>query len=313
MLSVIIRKILQSLSFFYTNDIRIHKIRDKRIYNEVKKHLKKKYKRHKNLKVTHNEFNYNIYKILKNGKLYNFLRNSLIQKMFFVHNRFFIFNELRVLKKNKKWNFYKKLLSEDNIGNPVRYFLYPYSSGNRINHVYHLALLEKYLNINLKDINHVFEFGGGYGCMARIFFKVNRKIKYLIFDTKLVNLLQYYYLKQNLMKVGFNKKDQFELVNEYKNLYARKKNNSLFIANWSLSEAPIFYRNKFLKNMQNCQYFFIAFQEYFEEINNIKYFSVLEKKLKKNYDLNLIENEFYKGNIFKKQRHFFLIGKKIND
>ena len=28
-----------------------------------------------------------------------------------------------------------------NVGNPVRYFLYPNSSGNRINHVYHLSVL----------------------------------------------------------------------------------------------------------------------------------------------------------------------------
>ena len=230
--------------------------------------------------------------------------------MFFVHNRFFIFKELNVLRNSKKWMFYKKLLIEDNVGNPVKYFLYPDSSGNRINHVYHLSLLEKYSNINLKDINYVFEFGGGYGCMARIFFKINRKIKYFIFDTKLVNLLQYYYLKQNLMKVGFSKNDQFELINEYKKLKPQKKKNSLFIANWSLSETPILYRKKFLKNINNYHYFFIAFQEYFEEINNKKYFNQLEKKLKKNYDLNLIQNQFYEGNIFKKQKHFFLIGQK---
>ena len=310
MLSRIIRKILQNLSFFYRNDMRIPKIRDRRIYKELNRYLKKKFKGHKNLKATHNEFNYNLYKIIKDGKLYNFLRNSFIQKMFFVHNRFFIFKELNVLRNSKKWMFYKKLLVEDNVGNPVKYFLYSDSSGNRINHVYHLSLLEKYSNINLKDINYVLEFGGGYGCMARIFFKINRKIKYLIFDTKLVNLLQYYYLKQNLMKVGFSKNDQFELINKYKKLNPEKKKNSLFIANWSLSETPIFFRKRFLKNINNYDYFFIAFQEYFEEINNKKYFYQLEKKLKKNYDLNLIQNQFYEGNIFKKQKHFFLIGQK---
>lgn len=310
MLSRIIRKILQNLSFFYTNDMRIPRIRDRRIYKELNKYLKKKFKEHKNLKSTHNKFNYNLYKILKDGKLYNFLRNSFIQKMFFVHNRFFIFKELNVLRNSQKWMFYKNLLVEDKVGNPVKYFLYPDSSGNRINHVYHLSVLEKYLNLNLKDINYILEFGGGYGCMARIFFKINRKIKYLIFDTKLVNLLQYYYLKQNSMKVGFSKNDQFELINEYKKLNHQKKKNSLFIANWSLSETPIPFRKKFLKNINNYHYFMIAFQEYFEEINNKKYFNQLRKKLKKNYDLNLIQNQFYEGNIFKKQKHFFLIGQK---
>lgn len=311
MLSKIIRQILESLSFFLTNDMQAPKQRDKLIYKELNKYLKKKkFVNNKNLKKTHYIFNENIYKILQKGKLYNFLRNSFIQKMFFVHNRFFIFKELNVLKNSKKWNFYKKLLIEDSVGNPVKYFLYPESSGNRINHVYHLSILVEYLKINLKDINYVFEFGGGYGCMARIFYKINKKINYLIFDTKLVNLLQYYYLKQNLMNVGFNKNNQFKLINKFKNLKLQKKRNSLFIANWSLSEAPVIFRNKFLKHIQNYQYICIAFQEYFEEIDNKKYFYTLKKKLLKKYDINIIENKFYKGNILRKQKHFFLIGTK---
>ena len=69
--------------------------------------------------------------------------------------------------------FYKKILEEDNIGNPIRYFLYLKSSGNRINHVYHLNLLENQLRINIRsNVKKVYEFGGGYGCMARIFQKL---------------------------------------------------------------------------------------------------------------------------------------------
>ena len=65
--------------------------------------------------------------------------------MFFLHNRLFVLKELKEIQKSKNWNFYKKLLEEDNIGNPVRYFLYLDSSGNRINHVFHLYLLENEL------------------------------------------------------------------------------------------------------------------------------------------------------------------------
>ena len=313
MLSIIFRNILQLLSFFYTNDMSAAKKKDKQIYKKLLGYPIKNIKTLKNLKSTHNKFNTQIYLILKKGKLYNFLRNSFIQKMFFVHNRLFIYTELKALKKSQNWHFYKKLLIEDNIGNPIRYFLYPKSSGNRINHVYHLSLLEKYLKIKLKNINNIFEFGGGYGCMARIFFKINKKVKYSIFDTQLVNLLQFYYLKQNSMNVGFKKNSQFFLNSELQNINTIKNRNSLFIANWSLSETPIFYRNKFLKCMQNHQYILIAFQEYFEEINNKKYFYKLKRILHKNYEITIFENEFYRGNIFKKQKHFFLIGKKIKN
>ena len=69
--------------------------------------------------------------------------------------------------------FFKYLIKEDHIGNPIRYFLYLESSGNRINHGYHLYILEKELNIYIKkEIKSVFEFGD-YGCMAK-FSKINK-------------------------------------------------------------------------------------------------------------------------------------------
>ena len=45
--------------------------------------------------------------------------------MFFIHNRLFILFELLELKLDNNWKFWKKLIKENNIGNPVRYFLYP--------------------------------------------------------------------------------------------------------------------------------------------------------------------------------------------
>ena len=129
----LIRKISTFLSILFVNEMNDIINRDKNLQNNIKK-LKKKYK---DLKITHVNFNNKIYNFIKAGKINNFLRVSFIQKMFFVHNRLFIFFELNELKKG--WNFYRKLLVEDNVGNPVRYFLYPKSSGNRINHVYHLS------------------------------------------------------------------------------------------------------------------------------------------------------------------------------
>ena len=83
------------------------------------------------------------------------------------------------------------------------------------------------------------------------FSKINRNIKYLCFDTFCVNLLQYYYLKNNNLNVGFQKNnfflnsDSLEIKNFYQNF-----NNSLFIANWSISETPIKFRKKFEKNFE---------------------------------------------------------------
>ena len=255
-------------------------------------------------------FNKKILELLKKGDITNFLRKNFIQKMFFVHNRLFILSELVELKKNKNWIFYRKLIEEDHVGNPVRYFLYPKSSGNRINHVYHLSILASEFNINLKKITNVFEFGGGYGCMARIFSKINSKISFTCFDTGFVNLLQYYYLKQNNLNVGFSKKNKFYLISNTKKMN-NSSSNSLFIANWSLSETPINFRKKFFKLIKNSKLILISFQENFENIDNLKYFKNFKKKLEKKFETKIINNKFYKGNFFKKQKHFFFIAKKL--
>ena len=61
--------------------------------------------------------------------------------------------------------------------------------------------------------------------MARIFSKINNKIKYTCFDTFYVNLLQFYYLAGNNLNVGFKKKNNFFLSSNYKQIknYNKKK------------------------------------------------------------------------------------------
>ena len=310
MLSNFLRKILSLLSFWSLNDLSSIKSRDEKILKIIEKKLNSINFNKKYLKNTHNLFNKKILDFLKKRELTNFLRKNFIQKMFFVHNRLFILKELLELKKDKNWILYKKLIEEDNVGNPVRYFLYPKSSGNRINHVYHLSVLTKEFNINLKKLNNVFEFGGGYGCMARIFSKINKRTTFKCFDTNIVNLLQYYYLKQNNLDVGFSKKNKIHLISNIKKINTRYS-NSLFIANWSLSETPINFRKKFIKSIKNSKLILISFQENFENIDNLKYFKNLKKNLEKKFEIKIIKNEFYKGNFFKKQKHFFFIAKKL--
>lgn len=309
MIESIIRKFLEYLSFFYKNK-RINK--NQKIYKFLHNEIKKiKYENY-GLKKTHVHFNKKIIRLLETNDLSKFLREKFIQKVFFVHNRYFILKELKFLKKDAEWPFYKFLLNEDDIGDPVRFFLYPKSSGNRINHIFHLAFLKKNTTIELKKIINVFEFGGGYGCMARIFSKINKNVFFKIFDTQPVNLLQYYYLKQNKLDVGFKKNNQFQLLNN-NNLNLSKKilKNSIFIANWSISETQLKFREKFINHLKKFDYTLIAFQENFEDINNLKYFKNLKNKLKNNFRIKILKNPFYKGNILNKQNHYFFIGEKL--
>lgn len=309
-MNTILRKFLMLLSFPFYNKIKFSKKKETKIYNVILKKLSQIKITNNDIKKTHLEFNLKMRNVIIQRKLKNFLRIGFLQKMFFVHNRFFILFELLHLRKNH-WYFYKPLLKENTIGDPVRFFLYPKSSGNTINHVFHLSILKDEFNISLKSINSVFEFGGGYGCMAKIFYLLNKNIRYTIFDTPTVNLLQYYYLKSLNLNVGY-KNHQFKLQNKVPKIINLKNRESgnLFIANWSLSEVPIKFRKKFLPIINQQQFFLISFQHFFEEVNNYKYFKKISTNLNKKFEIKFIKNKFYKGSIFKKEDHYFMIGRK---
>ena len=310
------RYFLSSLSFYIKNDTSKLKKRNLIINNQIIKKLERK-KIIKLRKKTHIIFNKEIINLIKNKKLINFLRNPFIQKMFFIHNRLFIRNELNDIKKDKnffiKW---KNLLKEDEVGDPIRYFLYPESSGNRIRQVYHLKKFCDFSNVNIKTIKEVIEIGGGYGCMARIFFKIKQKIKYIIFDTFEVNLLQYYYLKLNKLEVAIeNKKSKINLIssaNKFNNcINYRNRSKTLLIANWSLSEMPLKLRNKILKLIFKIPYILISFQDKFENINNLKYFEKIKKKLdRKGYKTLISSLQHYNNAFLNTNKHFYLFAKR---
>jgi len=310
------RIFLSFLSFYIKNDTSKFKNIDQITNNEIINKLKKK-KLAKFRKRTHKVFNNEITRLINDKKLINFLRNPFIQKMFFIHNRLFIKNELNEIRNDKKFFFlWKNLIKEDEVGDPIRYFLYPESSGNRIRQVYHLKKFCDFSNINIKLIKKVIEIGGGYGCMARIFFKISQKIKYVIFDTFEVNLLQYYYLKINKLKVAIeNKKSKINLiysVNKFNNcINYRNGSKTLLIANWSLSEMPLKLRNKIIKLIFKIPYIIISFQDKFENINNVKYFKKIKKKLdEKGYKTLISSLEHYNNAFLNTNKHFYLFAKK---
>lgn len=248
----------------------------------------------KNLTNTHKVFNNKIYKLILSGKIRYFLNFGFVQQMFFIHNRLFIFKEFLEIYRDKKFFFWKKILKEDMSGFPPRYFLYPKSSGNRIHQTYHLYRFNEFYKKDLKKFDLVFEFGGGYGNMARTFKKINPNSVYIIFDTKLVNLIQWYYL--SLLKIdaslSIKSKSKIFLINDLNDLkeLLKKYNpkNSLFIANLSLSEVPISFRKNILNYTKNFKCRLISFQKKFEKINNYKYFQNLKKNSLAQYSKSII-------------------------
>ncbi len=299
----ILRKFRANLSFFFnTREVRYTK-KDIKIVNKIYKIAFKINENNNNKLNTHKIFSNKILNLILKKQLLNFLQVGFVQQMFFIHNRIFILFELLELFKDKKWSFWKKLISEDNIGNPVRFFIYPYSSGNKIHQIFHLKKFNDFSEINLREFDNVIEFGGGYGNMAKTFKKINPEINYIIFDTIEVNLLQYYYLRKSNINVTIDcfKKKQVNLINNLKILRKtinkiKYRKKTLFIANWSLSEVPISFRNKINFLIKNIDYQIISYQDYFEKINNKKYFEKIMKNNLRKKRMSIIQNMRSKTN-----------------
>lgn len=308
---------LTILSIFFKNDLKRIKTKHKKVSNKLKEEMTKFNFAILSRLKTHEVFSKNIYEIIIKNKTLNFLRNSSIQNIFFIHNRFFILNELLELKRDiKRWSLWKTLLTENSVGDPVRYFLYPKSSGNRIRQVYHLKKYLDFSKNNILKIKNIIEIGGGYGCMAQIFKKINKRCNYVIFDTAEVNLLQYYYLKMNNIPVTINKIqskkvcliNKLSLIKKY-NKKMNKRNVNLLIANWSISEMPIDLRNKINKLTYNFPNKLISFQEKFENINNLNYFLKYRDTLKKKI-VKIEKHYHYKKSLLNNNNHFYFFSKE---
>ncbi len=308
----LIRLLLVQLSFLFKNK-KINSKHETVIIKEIDNFYKKKNIRNNNKLKTHVIFNNYIKKLIIEKKFSNFLQDNIIQKIFFVHNRIYIlFMLLKIIfNKNK---LYKQLLYEDNIGNPVRYFLYPKSSGNRIREIFHLLNFENFTKISFDRIKTIFEFGGGYGNMARLFYKINNNIDYTIFDTFHVNLLQFYYLKMLKIPTNLNKMNKKNITLNYDNSkcnFLNKKNKKLFIANWSLSESPLKLRKIIIKKIINFDFILISYQEKFENINNHRYFTNITKKFsRKKFIVKTLKIPFM--NFFQfTNKNYYLFIKKV--
>ena len=216
--------------------------------------------------------------------------------------------ELRALQALPQWPQLKVALKECASGRPRPYPWLMSSSGNLIHHAY---LLQEFLSnykISVSDLKSVFEFGGGYASMCRLFYNLGFEGRYLIYDIPEFNLLQEYFLKNCRpgIDVSFNPEGvaPITLLDSPSNLaaYFSKNTPDLFLATWSLSEAPIDIREKVLNILPDSKYIFIIFRDVFSGIDHLKYFRSWQQA-KPNYDWRLTE--------FGHMPHNFLLVGKI--
>lgn len=193
--------------------------------------------------------------------------------------------ELQHLKQSPDWTAkWSPAIIESKIGRPKPFSTHPQSSGNLIHHAYHLCRFEEITGTPASDFDLVFEFGGGYGSLCRAFHNLGFRGRYIIFDLAEFGLLQRYFLKS--LGLPHENADSFaekergictlsDLV-ELRRLLPIIMGNAgraLFVATWSLSEAPIQFRASILDLVSDFDAWLLAYQSQFGEVRNEDYFA----------------------------------------
>jgi len=244
-----------------------------------------------------------------------FLRWDVIRETMFVGNAEYISKELKFLKNLPDWkNSWQNAIKESHVGHPPPYCRYPQSSGNLIHNAYHLGQFEAKTGISLSSARFVFEFGGGYGSLCRLFHNLNFSGKYVIFDLPVFSALQQFYLKS--IDITVHSTDSFKTAKDgvvcVSNLEQLKTiipshievGNSMFIATWSMSETPVSLRESILPIILNFDRFLLAYQYRFGEVNNKDFF---------NNWMNAWNNiKWYNWEIEHLPNNFYLMGKRIS-
>jgi hypothetical protein len=208
-----------------------------------------------------------------------FLRWDIVRHTMFLAHAPYSFTELRYLRSRGDWRTrWAPALREARAGHPPPLWCYPSTSGNLLHHAYHVARFEDAVGRRPDEFTRVVEFGGGYGSMCRLFFNLGFRGKYVIFDLPAFSRLQEFYLGAVGLEVGRTVFDQAAVVctndlEEVLTLMAEQsRDDSIFIATWSMSEARLEDRLPWERAFPACAAFLIAFQDRFGEMDNQAYF-----------------------------------------
>ena len=187
----------------------------------------------------------------KNLPIY-FLHSHNISKTMVFGSTKYQKNKLLLIESCFQKEYVKRMLRESFIGFPIISNLKYLSSENTIHQAFHLSSYYNFTNKNLIDSQRIVEWGGGYGCLARIVKKINTKCTYIIMDLPELSVLQYVYLSsifgQN--EVNFITKNleieegKINLISsDYFMSLDKEIKTDTFISNWALTESGKDYQN----------------------------------------------------------------------
>jgi hypothetical protein len=213
-----------------------------------------------------------------------FLQWDVVRRTMFIGYERYVSTELKSMKLLSDWNNrWRRTIKESPIGCPMPFVFYPASSANLIHHAYHLSVFEQRTGVKIDALDFVMEFGGGYGSMCRVIHKLGFCGRYIIFDLPLFSALQKYFLSTlglNVLTLEqfLSNKPGILCISDLRELnlviaHEDFKRESLFIATWSISEAPIKIREAIYPLVPKFKSWLIAYQHRFGEVDNVNFFN----------------------------------------
>ena len=229
--------------------------------------------------------------MVKNENPVAFLTWPMIHEALFVGDAPWVINELEVLQTD--WSRWEKGIKEVPFGEPVGMEACEETSGNMAHQGYILKQWEDASGRQIEDLKSIFEFGGGYGAMARLCWQLSFRGAYVIQDLPEFSLLQEYYLSNT----GIT---NVVMCNNFKLIEGLAPN--LFIAACSLSEVPFEVRDEVLNGIHAKNYV-ILYQGNYMGRDNHEYFYEFAKTKPKVSWLNYQVPHW--------EAHWYLVGSSV--
>ena len=200
--------------------------------------------------------------------------------------------EFDYLRSGANWRQARHALSETRFGGAMPYWRHPWTSSNTIHHCYHLTRFANETGLTVNDFAAVLEFGGGYGNLCRVARRLGFSGEYAITDLAQFQTLQRMYLSATATKATLLTP---KAVDSW--LARHGAGDALFIATWSLSEAPLADR-AITAELPRFKAALIAFQRSFEGVDNVSFFGDLKAQLEPTHNCTVTEIEHLQGNFY---------------
>jgi hypothetical protein len=191
----------------------------------------------------------------------------MIHEALFVGDAPWVAHELEALQEDG-WNRWQRGIKESKFGKPVRMKAEDSTSGNMVHQAYILKQWEDVAGRHVESLKNIFEFGGGYGAMARVCNQLGFRGPHVIADLPEFLLLQQFYLSQTGVPNAVFAAD----YTPFKGMEF-----DLFIAGCSLSEVPFDVRDAVLDTIRTKSYV-ILYQVCYMGRDNQDYFQEFMSK-----------------------------------